>query len=65
MIYCPLKEFSVRTNRYLDGKTEKLREGIECLKEECAWHDPGNNCCCIKTIALELIVANDIRNKGG
>ena len=26
-----------------------------CIEDRCAWWDAGNNCCCVKAIAIELI----------
>ena len=26
-----------------------------CFKEQCAWWDNANNCCCVKSIVIELI----------
>ena len=27
----------------------------DCIKKECAWWCPGENCCAIKLIALQMI----------
>ncbi|MBA7677098.1 hypothetical protein ES703_85346 [subsurface metagenome] len=46
---CPL----IRAEGYFDNKEWQVIT-TDCLKEECAWWDPANNCCAVRTIVSVL-----------
>lgn len=47
---CPLT-FVIETGQ----KKVKPGDYLDCLKEECAWWDAEDNCCCIYSIPLGLL----------
>jgi len=46
---CPL----LNPKKYKTHTGETREEGL-CIKEECAWWDPANECCAVRTIVSVL-----------
>ena len=48
---CPMSFFTPGLTP--DGIVDKFIDWLPCQKEECAWWDHVNGCCCIKTLILK------------